>query len=195
MTSTLNLTDTQSLILSMASQRDDGRIVLPASLKGAAGPAVLRALERRSLIAQAELDPMPLLLGEIVEEHLQPYRVTPEGLKAIGVEPQDNCRGRDANGTSVEEVPNPIAAPLTAGVTHPVARRAATKRAQLIALLMEPNGATTASLLATLGWLPHTLRAALSGLRKVGREVVHEKTAQGEPAYRIVAPASEVAPR
>ncbi len=40
------------------------------------------------------------------------------------------------------------------------------KIAQVIALLEGPGGATLAELVAATGWLPHTTRAALTGLRK-----------------------------
>jgi hypothetical protein len=36
----------------------------------------------------------------------------------------------------------------------------------VIALLQQEQGATLAELIATTGWLPHTTRAALTGLRK-----------------------------
>jgi len=41
----------------------------------------------------------------------------------------------------------------------------------VIALLERPGGATLAELVAATGWLPHTTRAALTGLRKRGYAV------------------------
>ena len=43
---------------------------------------------------------------------------------------------------------------------------ASTKRAKLIALLERPEGASVAEIDQRLGWLPHTVRAAITGLRK-----------------------------
>ncbi len=48
---------------------------------------------------------------------------------------------------------------------------ASTKRAQLIAMLERAEGASVAEIGQRLGWLPHTVRAAITGLRKAGREV------------------------
>lgn len=61
----------------------------------------------------------------------------------------------------------------------------ATKRTQLMALLERNEGA---SLDATTGWLPHTARAALTGLRKSGCAIESQK-ADGVRRYRITAPA------
>lgn len=43
-----------------------------------------------------------------------------------------------------------------------------TRRAQLASLLKRDGGATLTSLEKRFGWQPHTVRAAISGLRKSG---------------------------
>jgi Protein of unknown function (DUF3489) len=50
------------------------------------------------------------------------------------------------------------------------------KRAQIITLLERPSGATLADMTALTGWLPHTARAALTGLRKAGHMIAGEKS-------------------
>lgn len=68
----------------------------------------------------------------------------------------------------------------------PPAKRA-TKKDQLIRMLRSAAGADVAAMGTKLGWQTHTVRAALTGLRKVGHEVVTEKPGQGKPTrYRIV---------
>lgn len=63
----------------------------------------------------------------------------------------------------------------------------ATKKARLITLLSQKGGADMASLSTTFGWLPHSTRAALTGLRKSGYEIASVKPETGEPArYQIV---------
>ena len=54
----------------------------------------------------------------------------------------------------------------------------------VIGLLQRSSGATLAELVAATGWLPHTTRAALTGLKKKGHEVTSEK-ADGMRSYRI----------
>jgi hypothetical protein len=46
-----------------------------------------------------------------------------------------------------------------------------------------------------MGWLPHTTRAALTGLRKAGFEITADKSASGKAScYRITArPAGDAA--
>ncbi|HFQ14670.1 MAG TPA: DUF3489 domain-containing protein, partial [Gammaproteobacteria bacterium] len=67
--------------------------------------------------------------------------------------------------------------------THPK-----TKKAQLIHMLKRKAGADIPTISKQLGWLPHTTRAALSGLRKSGFELTAEKPGNGKPSrYRIVA--------
>lgn len=67
------------------------------------------------------------------------------------------------------------------------------KRNQLIALLSKPNGARVSVLVDRLGWQAHTVRAALSGLRKQGFGITTSKSAKtGESIYAIAArPAEE----
>lgn len=54
-------------------------------------------------------------------------------------------------------------------------------------LLSRSEGATLDQLVTATGWLPHTARAALTGLKKKGKAITSDK-AQGEPrVYRVVA--------
>ena len=58
------------------------------------------------------------------------------------------------------------------------------KKARLEAMLRRPRGATQKQLETSLGWQPHTVRAAVSRLRKDGTEVVLDRSAK-TPAYRV----------
>ncbi len=63
-----------------------------------------------------------------------------------------------------------------------------TKKEELIQLLTRKTGADVAMISDKLGWQSHTTRAALSGLRKAGYEVVGEKPDEEKPKrYRISA--------
>ena len=74
------------------------------------------------------------------------------------------------------------------GKQAPVASRrtAATKKAKLEALLSRVRGATLDQLQKELGWQPHTVRAAISGLRKAGYTIDLEER-NGRKAYRLAA--------
>ena len=65
-----------------------------------------------------------------------------------------------------------------------------TKKEQLIALLREKDGRDVGQLSAALGWLPHTVRAAVVGLRKTGLKIECAPSDTGKGGrYRIVAEA------
>ena len=78
------------------------------------------------------------------------------------------------------------APPTAADSTGQAATKPApvTKVAAVIALLEREDGATLAELIAATSWLPHTTRAALTGLRKKGYLI--ERSKRGEvTCYRI----------
>lgn len=63
------------------------------------------------------------------------------------------------------------------------------KKDQLVALIAKPNGARVSVLVERLGWQAHTVRAALSVLRKQGHQIAVSKAPKtGEAIYRIVPP-------
>jgi hypothetical protein len=59
------------------------------------------------------------------------------------------------------------------------------KSAAVLAMLLRPEGATLDQLVIATGWLPHTARAALTGLKKKGHEVTSDKPAGGVRTYRV----------
>ena len=63
--------------------------------------------------------------------------------------------------------------------------RGETKQARVITLLRRDTGASLSELIAATGWLPHTTRAALTGLRHKGFVLDRDKRADGTTIYRI----------
>lgn len=60
-----------------------------------------------------------------------------------------------------------------------------TKTAIILKLLSRPKGAKIADLQQAVGWKDHSIRAALTGLRKKGHDVQRDKNAKGVSVYRI----------
>ena len=58
------------------------------------------------------------------------------------------------------------------------------KKAHLEGLLGRTRGATIGQLQKALGWQPHTIRAAISRLRKDGTEITLDRSGK-TPAYRM----------
>lgn len=65
--------------------------------------------------------------------------------------------------------------------------RAPGKQEVLRDLLARPEGASLAELQAASGWQAHSVRAAISGLRKRGLGIVSEQTDGGLRRYRLTA--------
>lgn len=97
-----------------------------------------------------------------------------QGAKASSTTPRKPRRR-----STFKVVPPIIAVP-------PVASKV-TKRDQLATLVVRDEGATLEQMIAVTGWLPHTTRAALTGLRKAGYVIDSDKI-DGVRTYRAVAP-------
>jgi len=76
-----------------------------------------------------------------------------------------------------------------AGQTAEASPKRANKSATVLAMLRRPEGATLEQLVVATGWLPHTARAALTGLKKKGHEISSEKPTGGVRTYRVCAEA------
>jgi hypothetical protein len=151
------LSDLQYILLSAASRRDDGSLYpLPVGVDPRGGAKAAGALLRRHF---AEERPT-----EGAEPSLH---ITAAGLKLIGVETEVEV---DIGGT--EGSPEVAASPARL-----------TKAALLRTLLQRPGGAVMTELTEATGWLPHTVRAALTGLRKKGHPV-ERGTRDGKACYR-----------
>ena len=74
------------------------------------------------------------------------------------------------------------------------APRATSKIGRVLEMLAADAGATIEELTAATGWLEHTTRAALTGLRHRGYELsLTRKERDGASVYRIVSPGGEAA--
>jgi hypothetical protein len=110
--------------------------------------------------------------------------LTPTGSKAIAVDEgsQDTIEPSDAPKPQAKNVPSPDEDGRPAGVATP---RDGSKLALVIEHLQRADGATMVDLTYATGWLPHTTRAALTGLRKRGYAVIRERIGAGDSVYRI----------
>lgn len=69
---------------------------------------------------------------------------------------------------------------------HPKpARKAPSKAFSVQKLLARPKGASLAEMMTATGWLPHSARAFMTGLRKKGVQIDRECRVDGETAWRI----------
>ena len=68
----------------------------------------------------------------------------------------------------------------------PASPKRTTKQALVLEMVQREGGVPLSALVAATGWLPHTVRAALTGLRKKGHNIVRIKT-DGETCYAVTA--------
>lgn len=162
------LNDTHSLLLSSASQRETGSLFpLPEGhvADHAATGKAINALRRGKLVEQRDA-PDAASTWQRNDDVCTGLFITPAGLKAIGI---DDAETEVDMPTS--EAPSDTPRPLT-------------KTASVITLLERPDGATLPEIIAITDWLPHTTRAALTGLRKKGHAI--ERTRRDDATcYRI----------
>lgn len=64
------------------------------------------------------------------------------------------------------------------------AKKASSKIATVLELLARSDGTPVSELIEATGWLPHTIRAAITGLRKKGHSVQRIKR-DGVTYYRL----------
>ncbi len=60
-----------------------------------------------------------------------------------------------------------------------------TKIETILKLLRRSNRASITQLQKATGWKPHSVRAALTGLRKKGHNIERDKDAKGVTRYRV----------
>ncbi len=180
MTAQIKLTDTQAAVLKAAASRHDGNIEpLPPTLRGGARTKVIEGLLAKGLVIGAD------------GHHL----LTDAGYAAIGkrrsvpksVQKMDTldavAKGDITDALTKREVTHAL---QKLEVTLPTIRPG-TKLATIIDAMRHPGGTTIAQMMAGTGWQAHTVRGAISGMvrKRLGYEVVTEKGADGQRAYRI----------
>jgi hypothetical protein len=197
----IKLTDAQLLMLSAASQRDDQCLERSRSPRGNAAQKLAEKLVSAGLVREIRSKAgAPVWRRDDEAEQSYSLKLTAAGLKAIAV---DADEGEGAPTAVAEPAPptvhndaeNATAADASASGEAPIATapREGTKIANVIALLQRDQGATLDELIAATNWLPHTARAALTGLRKRGYILERQARAEGGNSYAIVAAASRTA--
>lgn len=183
------LTDLQLALLSTAAQRSDGGLLPPAASITTQVARIRRSiatLVRRGLAADVEVTDRALSY-RADGDTLFGGAITDAGRSVVGTEPPaaasappptDAAAHQVADADGRNEVGNDAAGSL------PGAPRTGSKSALVVGLLSREHGATIDELTAATGWLPHTTRAALTGLRKKGHAIARISR-DGKACYNV----------
>lgn len=160
-TSSTKLTRTQLNLLASAEKRKDRVLAKPDRTTDAMAARLAGPLLQLDLAREvAARGAMPVWRRDGTRDLA--LKLTPAGRAVLGDGEQDQTEA--------------AAAP-----------RADSKIARVIARLIGPDGASLSDLTAMTGWLPHTTRAALTGLRRRGFQIVRTRGANRAAIYRISA--------
>ena len=166
----IQLTDTQSIILSTACGRDDGMVFpITAKLKGGAVGNVCKSLLKHALLAEVAATDLNSVWRHDEERGSITLRATPLAYSTLGI------------------TDGPAPASFSQIMAEQVRRRIGTKQDTLIAMLRAPEGATIVEIVAATGWLSHTVRGSMAGAlkKKLGLEVTSEKVEGRGRVYRL----------
>ena len=179
----IKLTDTQLVMLSAAAQRNDRCLVAAPNLKVAAAQKLASKLIAAGLVKEIKARAgAPVWRRDDEAGLTYALKLTAAGAKAIATDENAEPGPVGDEGDLREDVEQalpssqqrhsaPDASPAGSNETappRPSAPRGGTKLAQVVELLQRDCGATIDELIDATGWLPHTTRAALTGLRKRG---------------------------
>ena len=163
----VKLTDAQVVMMSAAALRKDRCLSSPATVKGAALSKVSAKLAKLGLAREIEAKPGAPIWRRGDAGQGYALKLTAAGLKAIALDEgsQDTIEPSEAPQPQAKNVASPDEGGHPARVAAP---RDGSKLALVIEHLERADGATIIDLTQVTGWLPHTTRAALTGLRKRG---------------------------
>jgi hypothetical protein len=199
------LTDTQLIVLSSAAQHDEGLATRPANLNAAAAMKVASSLIDKGLVREIRAKADAPVWHENDDGRFA-LKITRVGREAIGVEDDEEQHAAQSSaGTGASKPKNSASkAAGKKGAKTPSARtkaargktagdaesssaqvRAGSKQAKIIELMKRTKGATLDEMVKATDWLPHTIRAALTGLRKRGFALERINDEAKGSVYRI----------
>jgi hypothetical protein len=190
MTKTVRVNDLQLVLLAGAAQRENGSLIpLPDSCAAESEriTKAIASLLRRGLVEEKPTAERSSTWRTEGEETTGLF-ITSAGLQAISARNTDPaCEAASpGDGSPRSEASGHDATQSDAESAAPSPARTGSKIALVITLLERAGGATLNEMVEATGWLPHTTRAALTGLRKKGRSIEKAKR-QDITCYRIAA--------
>ena len=202
------MTEAQRLMLQAAAAREDRLLQLPVKTKGAAAKSIAGKLIDGGWVKETKaLDGAPVWRKDMASGRAFALKLTAKGLKAIAASNQDttdvakaaiagvsekSASGARSRQSRAASAPKAEASdgriPKEAAATASRAPRTGSKLDQVLVMLTSEAGATISDLTAATGWLEHSTRAVLTGLRHRGYELRLTRGERGGASvYRVAA--------
>jgi hypothetical protein len=168
-------------VLSHAAQREDGAATLPEGMTEKAAQKLAATLVERELAREVRAKPGMPVWRRSEDGRSHALIITKLGRTAIKVEDD-----RESESTEPGAPMAPSTDKAASAQSERSTPRQGSKLSTVIDLLGRKKGAGIEELMAVTGWLPHTTRAALTGLRKRGYAIERERSEKGGSVYRMV---------
>jgi hypothetical protein len=185
------LTDNQCALLKSASHREDRCFVLPSNLKGGAAHKVAAKLIAEGLAKEIKAKAgAPIWRRDGESDQAYSLKLSAAGAKAIAVGEAQSAKPALAPPVQ-EPLPDPMDSSEASSQAADVSKaspREGSKLASVMVLLRRSEGATIDVLMKATGWLPHTTRAVITGVRKRGYSVNLDRGGEGASVYRLCDP-------
>jgi Protein of unknown function (DUF3489) len=187
----IKLNQNQAALLQNAARREDRCFVLPANLKGGARRKVAAKLIAAGLAKEIKAKVgAPIWRRDAESERAYSLKLSAAGAKAVSLSEAPTANTAPASSMQ-DTIPDPKGSSGAFGIATEVEKfilRKGSKLAAVVALLRRSEGATIDVLTKATGWLPHTARAAITGVRNRGYSVTLDRSAEGASVYRLSNP-------
>jgi len=209
------ISEARRLMLQAAAERKDRLLQPPANARGAVAKTVAGKLIDAGWAKEIKApNGAPVWRKDAASGELYALKLTAKGLKAVEAE-NEGAVGAERSSVSATAEKAALKTPArrsarparaqTAATaaddprgaisgTVASAPRASSKLGRVLDMLSAGSGATTGELTRATGWLEHTTRAALTGLRRRGYDVILKRRERdGASVYRVAARSGEAA--